>query len=289
MTPGFNRIFQISIFLLSTLLIVNSCDHQLEPFEEGNAAFSVYGSLSVDQTPNYIRVKDLSEAFIEDATHTFDYDVTFENLTADTTYALRDTIVNFGGLRTHNLILDDDIKHNRKYRITIESKDGVKSQSIATTPGIAEPVVHPEGAGCYDTIQIRFKNVVKPEQVHVELGFPFNDEIHWAAVGGMFNEFHHDEENDVWYIEGTMRNLLKYAFPPTGDGPPCSQPPGVWCWNLDSDEIQVNYYHLGPEWESEYRLERPRSPIEAPDVEGGLGFFGAYAKDSFSFRIDTTR
>ena len=287
--PNINRFIKTGTFLLLALFILKSCEQNFDPFEDGEAAFSVYGSLSIDQTPNYIRIKDLHEAFIEDSTYSYNYDVTFENLTNDTTYALRDTIIDFGGLKTHNLILDDLLKPKRKYRITIENDDGAKTQSIATTPGIAEPEVIPEGAGCYDTIQIRFENVVKPEQLHVELGFPFDEGIYRAHISGSFSEFHHNEEKNVWYIEGTMRNLLKYAFPPTGDGPPCSQPPAVWCWNLDSDEIQVDYYHLGPEWESEYRVEESRSPIEAPDVDGGLGFFGAYAKGSFSFRIDTTQ
>lgn len=283
----FCRTLAVTLLLLSAGLF--GCDRSLEPFEKDVASYSIYGALSVEDAPDYIRVRDVRQPFIEDSTERFEADVTFENLNNNEVHTLNDTIVNFGGFNTFNLIVDQQLEYNNEYQLTVEGDDGTYAQSTVSTPGVAVPGQSPNRPNCYDRVQLRFENVVKPEQVHVEMGFPFNGEIHWAHVGGTFAEFHHIEEEDVWYLESTMRNLLKYAFPPIGDGPPCSQPPGVWCWNLDSSEIQVRYYHLGSDWESEYRVEEFRSPTEAPEIDGGIGFLGAYSKGYYTVEIDTIR
>ncbi len=60
----------------------------------------------------------------------------------------------------------------------------------------------------------------------------------------------------------------------------------IQCDDLDSEIIHVDYLHLGPEWKNVFPLY-PVDPEDIGDVNNGLGFFGAYREDSFSFKVNT--
>lgn len=51
--------------------------------------------------------------------------------------------------------------------------------------------------------------------------------------------------------------------------------------------VRIRYLHFGPEWDSINQECGPLNPLESLDIEGGLGFLGAYRTDSYTYEINT--
>lgn len=75
---------------------VSACsDHKIDPFEETEGIFSVYGTLFVGESPNQIRVRNLNASFGSEKASLDDVIVTFENLDRGTSVVLEDSVVWF--------------------------------------------------------------------------------------------------------------------------------------------------------------------------------------------------
>lgn len=295
MKSGFsNRYFGIAFLLIA--FVVSGCDERsISPLEESSGTYSVYGALSIDQTPNYIRIRDLTVPFLSDSARTLDAEVTFEDLQEGTTTTLRDSVVNFGGNYTHNFIVDQQLEPDRSYQLTVERSDGTTVTSMATTPEITEVVLsetpRPNGdvvLGCTVQMTFSYRNVVEPESIRMEVGFQYQGQVHWAEVGKVA-QLEHKEGADEMFVRMSPRNLLVEVFPPPGIDNPSINPrflsPTVNCNQLDTNMVRIRYDHFGPEWDNINRERGPINPLESMDVEGGLGFLGAFRSGSFNFFI----
>lgn len=282
--------------LLLVILLVYGCDERsISPLEESSGTYSVYGALSIDQTPNFVRVRDVTVPFLSDSAQTLDATVIFEDLQEGTSTILEDSVVNFGGNYTHNFIVEQQLEPDRSYRLTVERSDGTTVTSTATTPAITEVELSeppgPDGevmVGCTIQMTFNYKNVVEPERIRMEVGFQYQGEVHWAEVEKVA-QLEHRDDSDVMFVRMSPRNLLVEVFPPPGIDNPALDPrflsPTVNCGQLDTNRVRIRYDHFGTEWDNIDRSRGPLNPLESLDVEGGLGFLGAYRSGSFDFYI----
>lgn len=277
------------LLLLITFAGIISCERSVDPFEDNQGIYSVYGALEVGEDQNIIRVRNLLEPFGTDSSFTFDASVTFTDLQSGETTQLRDTVVSYEVGRTHNFILEQGLELDSQYKITVERSDGEQATSIATTPGLTEATYAPgQFIKCETEIDFRFYNVKQSELVQMEIGATYQGDVHWAEMD-LVGEIEYDPQLEVHRVQMSPRNLLVEVFTPVLPDNPYYDPytlfPTIGCHELDNNTIQIRYKHFGPEWQTGRPIEEGEIDTDSGLIENGLGFFGAYRVDSFSFNF----
>lgn len=268
------RLWIIVLFALATVLL-SGCDNSVSILDRDLGVYSVYGSLNIHENVNYIRIKDLNARLVKDSTRSIDATVTLKNLQKGTSEVLKDTVVQFDNLYTHNFRSTMEITPATTYRVTIEHPNKETVRATATTPRIADTSVEPKHADCETPITVTFAPVRDPNDLDVAIGIQRSGGMRWVF------SFHAspstDASDDTVHLSFTPLNVLDAIFklnPNRADHP-------VWCHELDSDEITIRYTHYGPDFFG-------NTPSDSLNVPGGIGRFGGMYDDSFSFPIDTT-
>jgi len=279
-----------SLAFFTILIGIYGCDTTIEPFEDEQGIFSIYGAVEVGKDQNIIRVRNLLEPFNPDSSFELDANIIFTDLQTGTETQLRDTVIQFPVGNTYNFILDQELELDSQYQITVERKsDGATSSSIATTPGLTEVSFAPfEFIRCETPIRFRFKNVKPSEFVRMEIGAEYQNEIHWGELD-LVGDIEFDPQLDLHTLNLRPRNLLVEVFTPQLPDNPFFDPltlfPTVNCNELSSNTIKIRYKHFGPEWDTGLPIEDGLIDTDSGDIENGLGFFGAFREDTFSFEI----
>lgn len=280
----------IAMILVWLILIFGCIDRNIDAFEENAGFYSIYGSLNVDEHTHYIRINNVQIPVISGAETDFDGTVRFLDLYTEANIQLQDTVVNFSGFITHNFILNQSLELDRAYQLIVERTDGSKTVSSVTTPGKAIVSIEPnEDVFCHAQIEFRFQNVKKPEHVNMEVGLSrFEGIIEWSEIG-LVDRLKHRMKDDEVSVVMSPKDLLVEVFPPDRI-PAWANPrtliPRVSCNDLYSNIVHVRYTHFGPEWDIYSPGFFPIDPLEWQDVEGGLGFLGAYREGSATFTIN---
>ena len=261
------------VLLLGVPVLVAGCDNSVDILDRDTGLYSVYGALDINAEINSIRVKNLNTPLVDDSTRTLDATVTLENRRTGTSQVLKDSIVQFENVYTHNFRTTMPINPDTKYRLTVKHPDGRTAQATATTPPLAETNVNPRGKACETPIRIAFEPVASPKNLEPEIGFEIDGQRRWTPA---FRPRSNESNADLVFVQFTPKQLLDAVFKP--DSPLGGQE--VWCHELDSNTLFVRYTHLGPDFSGD-------TPSDSLNVPGGLGQFGGYYEDSFTFKIDT--
>lgn len=295
----FNHTNMFSAFpaiLLAAFFFAGCVDHTIDPLERETGVYSFYGFLIVGENPNYVRIRDLNEPFLSEES-ILDATVMFENMETGSSVELRDTTVIFGGNITQTFIIENEITHNTTYRLSAERSDGVVVESITETPARTEVKLNPDlldnsfstSTSCYDPIEITFKNVVDPEFIDMIFSIRFENEIKTGPLNYFLTELNHVEGSDEMTIVLSPRNMLVEIFPPPQPDDPFFNPynliPLVDCDALTHSDIHIEFRHFSSEWKAG-RPFRGLVDIESGDVINGLGLFGAFRDDEFSFTFN---
>ena len=283
-----------SIFLFGLVMILAGCgNREIAVFENEGGTYSVYGALSADKNPNYIRVKELDTQFLSDSARSIDAEATFEDLQQGTSTVLEDTVVNFSGNYVHNFIVDQPLQPNKTYRFTVNRSDGASVETDVTTPAVTKVDLSISSisadrveAKCKEKITFSYKNVKKPESIDMEIGIEYNEEDHWTSIS---DKLRFIDGKDEVVVEMMPSELLVEIFPAWIAI--VSDPYRSVCDEPDTRMIRVRYVHYGPEWDRINPDNEPLDPLDSPDIigEGGLGFLGAYRKGSYEFYMDDSR
>jgi len=286
------------IIIISGIVFGNACDDRtIDPFEEDEGTYSIYGVLEVNQNPNFIRVKDLNESFLPDSNAVLDAIVIFENTQNGNAQALQDSIIRFGNFLTHNFKVTQSITPSTEYRIEVTGANGEVVSSVANTPSITDASAIPgNDVNCMTSVTFSFKNVVRPEEVLMEVGFFYDGRLFWGSIGTV-DDLEYRPGEDEMFVRMRPKDLLIEVFPPAGladfitrGGDPRNFPADFLCDELDSDTVLVRYQHLSKEWEN-FQPDTDAGefdPTTSLDVNNGLGFFGALLEDTLRFTVDTT-
>lgn len=277
---------------LLLLLFLSACEDQnLDPIEDTEGIYSFYGTAEVGKSPNYVRIRNLSEPFLADS-EAFDGTVTFEDLETNEVTTLRDTVINFNGNITHNFIIEDEIELDRSYLLKAVRSDGLMSQSVATTPKLTDVNISPdENISCNTDINFVFGNVGEAERIDLEMSVLYAGQRETGSLSIFLGELERDPSADEVSILMSPLNILVEIFPPVLPDNPSFNPyflfPTVGCDRIENREIEITYTHYGPEWEKGKPF-RGSIDTESGDVDNGVGFFGAFSKGSFTIDFGST-
>lgn len=254
-------------------------DATIQPFEESDGSFTVYGAMNTDSLINYVRIKDAQSPLLAPLEEIDTFDVTFENLATGDSKVLDKEVIDFNNTPTLNFIIEEALTPRTSYRITIEGDDGDIATSVATTPGVTTLTMTPAiTETCEDQILIEFDNVQDPEFIRFELGVRYNGQGVFAEIRSVSPLQKVEGSNKVATIL-SIRNMLVDVFPP-GDQSIVNIPPRFWnptvnCSQLDEQNMVIRYTHFGPEWEVLEVRTLPFDVHDSGDIENGFGFFGA--------------
>lgn len=271
------------------LLFISSChDSKINPYEEDTGIYSVYGALNIDETRHVIRVRDLNQFHNDSSSIHLDATVTFHDLENGTSQILRDSIVQFPANFTHNFILEKELQPRTTYRVSVERSDGESVTSTFTTPGIPTVQVLPADTdyNCSGQFRIGFRNVLPTEIIRWEIGFEYQETIHWLEFSQFCGQ-EYDESLQRLLITTRPIILLNEIFPSSTDSfNPCQPPwtPTVRCKDLDTGTAHLRYLHLGPDWQKVFPIY-PNDPLDVESIANGLGFLGAYHEGSATFQV----
>ena len=284
--------FLILLFLGGILL---SCDDRtINPYEENQGVFSVYGALDMDEERHVIRVRNLLEPFQSDSTFPIDATVTFTNLLSGESTELRDSVIYFLENKVHNYMLPENLTPDTNYQITVQRSDGAKSQSTVRTPGLTEIKFHPKDSPnettffCETPIVFLYRNVHPPEYIRMEVGVLYQNEVHWAQIG-IVSTLRYDPVLDAYRVLLSTRNLLVEIFPPILPDDIYFDPyllmPTVSCDEIDERVITIRYTHYSREWSKGQNVKFGPILTDSDVVINGLGFVGAYRVDTYEVRF----
>lgn len=256
--------------LLITLTIgavIVGCDNTLSTFDDQQGFYSIYGALDLDEDVNYIRVKDLSEPLHENAGRELEAEVTLENLDRQESEVLEDSVVEFDGIYTHNFRTTMAIRPDERYRVRVEGPGEESTEAITKAPRRSESRINPVSPDCSTNVDIIFENVENPSDIVVTIGF----RLQRSDFQFSYQPRERENSNSV-RVEFIPKHLIDNTLPQDrGD---------VWCHNLSSDSLYVNYTHYSPGF-----FENISS--DTLDIPGGASRFGAVYDRAVRFHLDT--
>jgi hypothetical protein len=299
------------VLLLFAVLIASSgCDNSIEPLPN-RSTFSIYGYLNLSEQRQFIRVKDVNEPLLGDsASQEIDAAVTLEELSTGTTWALRDSVIAFGDLYTHNFWADLTLQPDTEYRVTVTRSDGVTTRATTRTPRAIAPVSVPEAGNCLTNFSIPFPGIQDRQRIYeVQVGFlperetdgpsgppgpgddrptgdAPNQERVWVDIGDSDAvQLVSRRDTDV-QIRLLPEELLAPFLPSIDTRPMNTYIPR--CLLLDDDQFYVAYVQLGPNWSGVLSRQSISFNLgESLYVDNGLGFLGALRYDTLTVTVDT--
>lgn len=275
----FSKSTWVYLVLVFSLLFAG-CDNSIQPLDREKGVYSIYGTLNLKKDKNFVRVKDLNRTLLEDTSGTIDAKVSIEDLQTGEMDIMRDSIVSFEGVKTHNFYTDMDISPDTRYRVSVERSDGRTVFAEAETPSLARTNVEPVMEDCLTPINVSFTPVEKRNNLGLIFGFNYDGEIKWVPFRESLSSGPGELDNDT--------NTVIFTFTPknildTFTGANnffSSDAEGIWCHQLDDDNFYVRYTHYGPD-------SFANTTSDSLQIPGGTGRLISLYVETFSFRIDT--
>ena len=271
----------ISLILpICYLILLSGCDNSIEPFAERETNYSLYGYFKMSEDRHYMRVKDINKPLLADSTKEIDVEVTFRNLTQGKETVLEGERKRFEDLYVHNFPVDQEVNPLDEYELVAERSTGETSRATVDVPQKTDAIPTPENESCTTEVAVTFPDAAKHLRIDAQVGFEYNGQTLWTPRMAGYDE--HDNVS-LSFVPQQMINVMFIDGYEPGDDLLFTPP--VECTDLDTDQFYVEYYHFGPDWDD---YGRPIDPLESFDVENGLGFIGAFHKETLAFPVDTT-
>lgn len=227
----------VIFLILLTLALVSGCDSTLDPIKERADSYSIYGVLDLQTTPNFIRVNDNNALLTPESTKELDVEILVRDMTENSTRSLRDSVVLFDSVYTHNFIYDEPIRFNARYLITLENNTGYRDSLISIVPAETGLTLSNREVFCEQPFSVELSNIDLDagEKVIAEAGLELRGKWHWAraVLGGSYNP----DENTLsfgWTPYGISYSLFSS---------PISDPP--YCDELSKDFVRLRFTHIG--------------------------------------------
>lgn len=284
--PFFSRRSRVFFgFVCLAVALFTGCENTIDPISE-RAPYSVYGYLSLSNSPHFIRVKPLGDPILPNTGLSIDATVTLTNLEDGTSRTLTDSIITFDGTPTHNFWTNGPVQPRTEYRLTVERSDGATTQATAVTPTDTDASLDTLGSAnpphCRTPLQVHFRTAEFPYRARI--GFNNAGQTQWL-------------DQDIQSLRGggqglrfNMESVLfGDVFDEKIDDPETCRYYEPLCLKLDDGQIKVAYTYLGPDWFGNRPSEGDSFDlIESSQVSNGRGFFGGVYQDTLEVEIDTS-
>jgi hypothetical protein len=224
--------------LLLMFSICSGCDVAIVPITDGDTAYSVYGTLDLQSTPNYIRIHDTGALLNPESTRELDMHVVFTNLSTMESHLLRDSVVMFENVYTHNFVVETPVEFDTRYKLVLEDADGFLDSLVTVTTRESQVTVQPEMVdSCqqYFFIEMTDIDLDAGQRLDIEIGVNAGNVWHWTTRYDLY-EYFPDEKKLVLGWSPDSVSLLIW--------PPPAQTP-VFCEDYSSNVIRFRFTHIG--------------------------------------------
>jgi hypothetical protein len=268
------------------LLLLGGCDTSVSP-RSGAGGFSIRGYLQTGLPQGerqFIRVRDLNRPLDDSSNQQLDATVTLENVTDGTAETLRDEVVVFDGVVTHNFWTDTPIQPAATYRVRVEGTDGRVTTTSTTTPTGTDLAPNADVSDCVEGFHFQFP--AGSNVYDVDVLYRYEDRVYRQDYRSRLRS----ETSGPPRLRLTPESDLIGLVPtPPALGPSFpSGPIYTRCPYLDSPFVEVAYTLVSDDWSEETGLDVNFNPTTALGVEDGLGFFGSVRRDTVAVRVNQT-
>ncbi len=272
------------IALATVLVLLLGCENTIEPLS-GESGFTIHGTVNVSAQRHFVRVRDLKSPLTADATRTLDATVTLRNVETGETTPMRDSVVAFQDVYTHNFWAEVDIEPATQYQVIVDGPDGTTTTATAQTPDEVEIDREPASGDCLDNFRIWFRGITELNVISTRVGFQHAGRTTWVDESPAF-EANAPPGADARLVFQPERILAVEI--PSQDNPDTSRRYEPRCLRLDTETIRIAFTHLGPAWSGKIpEGGLTFDPTESRFVENGLGFFGGLRQDTVTVAVDT--
>lgn len=259
--------------MLVIILLFLSCDTTIDPLDRETGVYAIYGTLDLNKTSNYIRVRDLNVPFTSEATETIDAFVQLEQMNTGESFTLPVVRKDVQGVYEFNFVHELLPQPDTEYLLSVERSDGEMVMATAKTPTKPDPVITPINQNCYTPIEFKLgplNSSILTFQIGITSRNP-NREYIWSPEF-IFRPEDYQTSNEI-KLSFTPHEILKTILWNYDDSNQCGDP-------IADGEIYINYTHYGPGFyeevfETEYDIARTQR-------------FGSLYYDTLAIPIDTT-
>ena len=249
---------QILFWVLISSAVLLNCESSVDLFNEREGLYSIYSNNDMDSLIYVIRIKDINKTLIQEEDGVIDAKVTLTNLTDGTFEVLRDSIIKFNGVKTHNFYTRNTA-YEKKYKLKIERSDGRFLTATGTSPASIIPEVFTEKNSCSSPLIFKFHPVYRLTEI--DLLFMFQGGGDFTTADEIWLD-----QNDTLFMKTNITEALERSY----------FPDSRLCEDLDSPRVFLKWNHYGPDY-FDYTLS---DTIKAP---GGYGYFRFFYSDSMTF------
>jgi hypothetical protein len=266
--------------------LVPGCQNSVAPIGD-EARLSLYGALSLSSDNQYVRVRDLQKPLTPAATRQLNVQVTLERLRDGQRFSMRDSVVSFDSVYTHNFYRRLALEPEAAYRVIATHADGRRTTATARMPPILEEVATPDSANCQTPFRVTFTPVTDLRTMDITVVYQHAGDDVRVEYGPRTTDLlsFRRQDNESVVVEFTPETLLSYTIPSQDESTRFLYEPR--CLVLDDDRIEIEYLQYGPEWQADGAPAEPFDPTETSPVTDGLGFLGGIRRDSTFIEVDT--
>lgn len=120
--------------MLAAALLLGACDTTIDPFQESNRYFSVFGFLDANADSQFVRITPVRDSIALAPDRPLDATVTLEALASGQTIPLRDSLFGFEDRVAYNFWSAQPLEHGATYRLRVARSDGAGSVVTVTLP-----------------------------------------------------------------------------------------------------------------------------------------------------------
>ena len=262
----------------------------INPFENSNGSFSLYGAMNLSEADNYVRIKYQDTPFFVDSSELRPITASIEELESGEVKQLQEYVIPQSSFPTRNFLYQKELEPRKQYQITVNGEEGETTNASFLTPGVTQPFdIFPPVDCTVEKIYFRFDNVSESEQIIFQAGVNYEGSKHWGTIESV-DQFRRLEGEDAVYVRLTARNLLVDIFPPPSEAtvnvPPRFWVPSVRCSELDNLQFTIRYFHFSSDWDSVIETgEEAVNWLESGTVTDGIGFIGGVNIGEYTFTV----
>jgi hypothetical protein len=199
-------------------------------------AYSIYGPLDIQKTPNYIRIHDTNDLLNPDLTKDLGVHVTMTNLNTGVSQLLNDEVRIFDSLYTHNFEIPDSIEYDTKYKFLLEDEDGYRDSLISVTTKETELTIIQDSVSCGELFMLRFTDIDLDagERIQTEVGIKVG--VAWMYTKRPANLQDYNSATNTLILGWSPNYVSELIYGPFD---------WVSCRTFSSDKIRFSFTHIG--------------------------------------------
>ncbi|MCC5941899.1 MAG: hypothetical protein JJU37_10190 [Balneolaceae bacterium] len=226
----------IRLMIFTALCFVVACDTTIEPIAESDPVYSMSGPLDLQRSPNYIRVHNVNSLLNPETTRELDVQMVFTNLTTMESELLRDSVVVFDNLYTHNFKIEKPIEFNTRYRIDIEDDRGFRDSLISVTTKESQISVSPDSVECGERFYVELTNIDLDagERLDAEVAVQVNNNWIWTPRSDFYE---YNSSENLLVVGWSPNSISQLLWPPPT--------PGIQCRDFSAQKVRFRFTHIG--------------------------------------------